>query len=92
MNFYETVVVTKPTTSSKELDEIRSYIEDKVGKITKHEMWGSKTLAYPIKKETKGTYAYFIYEAEPSRIAPFTNWLKIQPTVLRHLVIKRRAS
>lgn len=89
MNHYETVIVTKPQSSSKELDEIRSFIEEKVGKITQHENWGSKTLAYPIQKETKGTYSYFLYDAESDKINPLTQWLRIQPQILRYLTVKK---
>ena len=61
----------------------------KVGKITKHELWGSKTLAYEIQKETKGTYSYYEYEADSQKVQPFEKWLKIQPQVLRSLTIKK---
>ena len=89
MNRYETVVVTKPQSATKEVDEIRSFIEKQVGKITQHENWGSKTLASPIQKETKGTYSYFLYDAEAAHIDPLTKWLRIQPQVLRFLTVKK---
>ena len=89
MNVYETVIITRPSATSKELDDLREYLESKVGKITKHELWGSKTLAYEIQKETKGTYSYYEYEADSQKVQPFEKWLKIQPQVLRSLTIKK---
>ncbi|MBI2609099.1 MAG: 30S ribosomal protein S6 [Deltaproteobacteria bacterium] len=89
MNHYETVIVTKPQSSTKEIDEIRSFIEKTVGKIIQHENWGSKTLASTIRGETKGTYSYFLYDAGSDKIDPLTKWLRIQPQVLRYLTVKK---
>ncbi len=89
MNVYETVIITRPNATSTELESLKEYLESKVGKIAKHELWGSKTLAYPIQKELKGTYSYYEYEADSQKVQPFEKWLNIQPQVLRFLTIKK---
>ena len=67
MNFYEHTYITSPELSSQETDSVRKKITDILekndGKILKEEDWGIRSLAYPIKKSSKGNTATFILKA-----------------------------
>ncbi|MBI2026874.1 MAG: 30S ribosomal protein S6 [Deltaproteobacteria bacterium] len=89
MKAYEAVIVIKPDVSTDQVDEIKNYIDEKIGKIIKQEQWGSKKLAYPIAKETKGIYSYYTFDADAQNIKDLNHWLGIHRNVLRHLIVKR---
>jgi len=46
------------------------------------------TLAYPIKKELEADFSYFRFLIEPQKIMELENEIKLQPKVLRFLLIK----
>ena len=92
MKAYEAVIVIKPNVSTEQIDEIKNYIDEKIGKIIKQEQWGSKKLAYPIKRETKALYSYYTFDSDPNNIAGLNQWLKIHRNVLRHLIVRRSES
>ena len=60
MALYEHTFIATPELSANELDslneKIASILEKNGSKIIKKEDWGIRTLAYPIKKNTKGNY------------------------------------
>ena len=60
MALYEHTFIATPELSANELDslneKIASILEKNGSKIIKKEDWGIRTLAYPIKKNTRGNY------------------------------------
>lgn len=49
--------------------------------------WGKRTLAYPIKKHETGYYVVVQFTALPSQLAEFERLIKLDESVLRHLVV-----
>lgn len=56
-------------------------------KITKVDEWGLRDLAYEIKKEKKGYYVVLKIEADVEATKEFDRLAKINPNLLRHLII-----
>jgi len=48
-----------------------------------------KKLAYEIKKEQEGHYYLYTFNSNPEFIAEFERILRIDDTVLKHMVIKK---
>jgi small subunit ribosomal protein S6 len=69
------------------LEAIRSQIIAFPGNIVHEEIWGLRDLAYPIKKHNQGCYALFDFETDPSKIKEIDAVLRLEPEVLRHLVM-----
>ena len=90
MNSYYLTLVLKTDIDGKEQKALLDDVEKKVGegKLKKDE-WGARDLAYPIKKQTKGFYAHFEFEAEPKSIKGLDNSLKVEENVLRHLLVRK---
>ena len=91
MREYETVLITRSDCSPEQLEHIKDKINSVVAKHSgKVFMWrdmGSKTLAYPIKKEKKGQYAYVDYAAESACMKDLEFQLKYDEHILRFLSV-----
>ncbi|OGE16192.1 30S ribosomal protein S6 [Candidatus Daviesbacteria bacterium RIFCSPHIGHO2_12_FULL_37_11] len=92
MNSYFLTLVLKPDLEEKTREELLGEIKKKLtmdnGKLTKDDMWGVRDLAYPIKKQAKGFYAHFEFDAEPGVIKGLDNSLKVEENVLRFLMVR----
>ncbi len=71
------------------LDDVKKHVTGKDGKITKEDLWGARDLAYPIKHQTKGYYAHYEVEADPSVAKDIDKTLKVEEDILRYLLIRR---
>lgn len=49
--------------------------------------WGKRTLAYPIKHREVGYYVITKFETEPAQLSEFERLIKLDESVLRHLVV-----
>lgn len=50
-------------------------------------VWGRRTLAYPIKKRTTGYYVVANFDAESAALPEFERALKLDDAVIRHLIV-----
>lgn len=55
--------------------------------VTRVNHWGKRSLAYPIKRRETGYYVAAQFQAEPGRLAEFERAIKLDESVLRHLVV-----
>jgi len=70
------------------IDAVDSIITKNGGKISKvDESLGLRELAYPIKDEVKGYYVVLKAEMENVAINEFNRLVRINPNVLRHLIV-----
>ena len=74
--------------AEKKLDDFLDQIKKLGGKILKKESWGLRTLAYKIKKNSKGYYFMTISESESNIYADFDKKMKQDDEFLRFLNIK----
>ena len=93
MRGYELTVVLKPDLADKAREEllakIKKLVEDAKGKIESQDLWGKKSLAYPLKKEREGIYAYFVLTFPKNETSALEKKIKIEEGVLRHLLVCR---
>ena len=91
MRHYEATVVLDPTPGeegcAKHVDRIKESIEKLGGSILGDERWGIRDLAYSIKKQAQGYYAILEWEGEGSLIAELDRTLRLDESVLRHLIL-----
>lgn len=93
MNSYYLTLVLKTELEEKErkalLDSISKKVSGTEGKITKEDLWGVRSLAYPIKRNTSGYFAHFEISADPKDVKGLDKTLKVEEDILRYL-LKRR--
>jgi small subunit ribosomal protein S6 len=89
MREYETVYIFQSTLEPEEIDgkleTFHGLLAD--AEITAVEHWGRRQLAYELADQSAGYYVVAQFQADPARIKPFENALKMDEAVLRHLVV-----
>lgn len=92
MRRYETTYILRPNLGEDQFTEIidrtNAIITNDGGAIINLERWGTRKLAYEIKKETLGYYVYFDYAVPGSTIKEMERIFRIDDRVLRFLTVK----
>ena len=92
MRHYEIVFLVHPDQSEQVpamVDRYRGMIEGKGGVIHRHEDWGRRQLAHPIKKIHKAHYILLNIESDQETLNELTAAFRLNDAVLRHLVVNR---
>lgn len=75
MNYYETLMLIRPTTSDEELSTIEKGIEllvtNHAGHVAKNDRWGKMKLAYPVEHRDFGIYLLSRYQLPKASVADF---------------------
>jgi len=92
MALYEHTFIATPELSTNELDslneKIASILEKNGSKIIKKEDWGIRTLAYPIKKNTKGNYNNLYIDGNNKIIRELEQFERYDERIIKFLSIK----
>lgn len=93
MNSYLLTLVLKPKMEDSEkkalLDSVTKKVLGTDGKIEKEDLWGERTLAYPIKRNTSGFYAHFEIQTDPANMKGLDKFLDLEEDILRYLLIRK---
>lgn len=73
----------------KSAETYKNLIETLKGKVVEAKELGEKKLAYPIKKELNGYYYVMQVEANKEAIQEFDRKIRLDETILRHLIIRQ---
>ncbi|OGE64819.1 30S ribosomal protein S6 [Candidatus Daviesbacteria bacterium RIFCSPLOWO2_02_FULL_36_7] len=88
MNNYNLTLVLKPGLEEKARLELLESLKKKFAKVEKEDLWGQRSLAYPIKKQTLGYYVHFVIEAEPKIAKELDKTLRSEEDILRYLFVR----
>ena len=95
MALYENVFIARQDMSPAQVetlaDDYVSVMESLGGKVEKREHWGLKTLAYRIKKNRKGHYVLFNFDASGDAVAELERRMRLSEDVLRYLTVRIEA-
>jgi len=88
---YEIMYIIKPELDAEavkaENASLQKILSDNGGKVVDVNEWGLRTLAYEIKKETKGYYFVLKLETlEQATLDEFTRLTRVNSNVLRYLI------
>ncbi len=95
MRHYELVTILSPMLNQDEAsakwDEIKSFIVNREGEITAEQTWGTRRLAYPIRKGNynflEGAYYLSTFTVDNSFNRELENYLRLDEQVLRSLIV-----
>lgn len=91
MRRYETIVILNPDLSEDDrsslLGRIRELIPQQEGVLIQEEIWGTKKLAYEIKKKPRGYYVRFDYCGLGSLVDELERSLRIDDRVMKYLTV-----
>lgn len=92
MRRYESVVILDPELPDDEVkgftEKYGQIIKNHSGEIIKLEDWGTKKLAYLVKKREKGRYILFDFVGTPELILEMERQFKISDDVMKFLSVK----
>ncbi len=92
MNSYYLTLVLRSDLEEKDrkalLDNVVKKLVGEEGKVDKEDVWGSRDLAYPIKRQTKGFVAHFEITADPKNAKSIDKVLKVEEDILRYLLVR----
>lgn len=73
---------------NKEIEELNTHISTDGGGIFHRDIWGLRTFTYRIRKHDEGFYVVLNFTLPPGNIAELEKSLTINPSVIRHLIVK----
>ncbi|MQF64547.1 30S ribosomal protein S6 [SAR202 cluster bacterium AC-409-J13_OGT_754m] len=93
---YELMLVMNPALSKEDSlgakDRVKDIIGEEGGEITSEDDWGTRRLAYPIKKAgqpyMEGNYQILRFNMEAHDVSELENQLRLTENVLRHMVVR----
>ena len=92
MPLYEHVFLARQDLSQAQVDALAAtateIVETNLGKVTKTETWGLKSLAYKIKRNRKAHYVMLNIDAPAGVVAELERQTSINEDVIRFLTIR----
>lgn len=91
MELYESLFIIRPSVSDEEtktlIDKMKN-VADKTGaQFIKAENLGKKKLAYEVRRERKGTYAYFYFKAPNNTVGELERAYRLEDNIIKFLTI-----
>ena len=91
MRTYETLVILSPELVGDELtamiEKLQGVLTAQKAELLKVDNWGTRKLAYLIRKQGRGTYVLLVYNASAEVIAEFERRLRIDDAVLKYQTV-----
>jgi len=92
MPFYELVYIARQDLSPVEVDNLsnkfKAILEENGGKIVSKEYWGLRTLAYKIKKNSKGHYVLIYIDSPYPAVAELERVMGYNEDIIRKAIFK----
>ena len=92
MRTYEVVFIAASNTAADDLTKLKAnlehIIEERGGKVSKFDDWGSRKLAYPIDKHNDGIYTVIYIDGTGREIAEVERRLRVTDFVIRYLTVR----
>jgi len=90
---YDLIFITRPATPEEEIKKVISGIEhtcaEKGGKVEKTENWGTRKLAYRVKKHREGIYVHQeIRTTHGELIAELERRLRVQDVIIKYQTVR----
>jgi small subunit ribosomal protein S6 len=92
MNLYEKIMILDPNLDENGVNDVVERAKEKIikqgGEILKTENWGSRRLAYQLKKQEKGFYLLLLFKAPPSTILDLEHFARVSDAVIKIMVVR----
>jgi small subunit ribosomal protein S6 len=91
MRTYEHIFIVHPEVVGDDyaaiLDKFKNILTEQGANILKVDEWGARKLAYPVKKQTRGSYVLVTFEAGSTVIAEFERRLRLDEKIIKFQTI-----
>jgi small subunit ribosomal protein S6 len=93
MSRYEAVIIFDANLDEDgvkaQIQKIETFLTSRGVTREKHDIWGRRQLAYRMNKKDWGTYTLLIFSGSTSVVAELDRQLRINDSVLRHMVVTK---
>lgn len=87
MRTYESIFIVHPDivgdAYAAAVEKFRKILTDQGASILKVEEWGTRKLAYPVKKQTRGSFVLVAFESEAPVIAEYERRLRLDESIIK---------
>lgn len=87
MRTYETIFIVHPDVVGDQyaavVEKFKGVLTDQGAEILKVDEWGTRKLAYAVKKQGRGTYVLVAYQAGSDVIAEFERRMRIDDAIIK---------
>lgn len=87
MRTYETIFIVNPQLAGDEytavVDKFKGVLTDQQAEILKVDEWGTKRLAYTVKKNDQGIYVLVVFNAENSVVKEFERRMRLDDSIIK---------
>ena len=87
MRTYETIFIVHPDVVGDQyaaaVDKFKGILTEQGAEILQVDEWGTRKLAYQVKKQGRGTYVLVAYQAGPEVIAEFERRMRIDESIIK---------
>ena len=91
MRLYEVVYILDPALEESaitaKLDHLHQLATSKGGEVSAIDHWGTRQLAYPINKLSRGYYVAAHFTAVPEALPEYERMLKLDDDIIRYLLV-----
>lgn len=91
MRNYEGAFIFRPGLDESGIEAEMSKVEELItgegGTVKEWDKWGKRRLAYEIKGETDGYYAFLTFEADPASVEKLVDAYRLREGILRNMNI-----
>lgn len=95
MRQYELVMLISPQVSDEEVsgvvDKVTQFVASRGGEVQSVNPWGRRRLAYHIRNFEEANYVQANFNLDPQHAGALETSLKLNESVLRHLLLKVEA-
>jgi small subunit ribosomal protein S6 len=92
MRMYETIFIVQPDLGEEDIKGLTAKVQEVItsmnGDFKKLEDWGTRKLAYPINKFSRGRYYFLRFDGDAPLIAELERRLRLDDKVLRYQSVK----
>ncbi len=92
MRKYELALIVDPNLDEQAfqatVDKIQGWITGAGGVVEKVDVWGKRTLAYPIRKQREGQYVFLKTQMDGAFCAQLERNLRLTEPVMRYLLVR----
>lgn len=88
MQKYSLTVLINEKVSESDRVSVLDGLKKHFGNLIKEELWGMRSLAYPIKHADRAFFAHFEFEAEPAVIITLDKNIRLTEDIIRYLIVR----
>ncbi|MDK2849175.1 MAG: small subunit ribosomal protein [Desulfuromonadales bacterium] len=92
MRTYENIMIVHPDKVGDEynaiVEKFKGVLSDLNANLLKVDEWGARKLAYPVKKQGRGSYVLTVFEGEPTIIDEFERRLRLDESIIKFQTVQ----